>query len=254
LDAAERGVGVHRPWIRRELLTVLENEPPTWGEVIRSAGTWSLRLTRQLRGFEAVVTLEDYVSRIEALAPRQPTLVRAIPSPLALPNALDYFDVVWRLTVGQGKGILWLPNAEQTAMLALDVSTSEELVSRLAALREVLHRLEIPGTEGQPLERLRSLLKSALSPEDAEASGVAIDALVAAIALRNGLVHGHRGRVPDACLVLGLDWPITDFAQAWKIIQGRCVESLETMRDLLRARRLPQDQRDIPRADAIRDT
>lgn len=54
-------------------------------------------------------------------------------------TALDYLNVVWRLRFGVTERLIPLSNAEQTALLVLDVATGDEFLSRLSALREVLN-------------------------------------------------------------------------------------------------------------------
>ncbi len=108
---------------------------------------WSVNLQRRLLGYRGVDTSVDYIERImEILTPPLMQPEPAIPSPLELSAAIDYFNVVWRLHVDKGP-IIRLFGAERTARLVFDVNTADEFSTQVSAIAELLKNMRVPGKE-----------------------------------------------------------------------------------------------------------
>jgi hypothetical protein len=216
----------------RELLA---HEPATWHCRVSSAdgpGIWRLVLSPFLHPYTAIATAADYVDRVvQSTSLGMPELAPAYPSSLALAEAIDYFNAVWRLHAG---GPLFkLSRAEGVARLALACATSDELDSRLSALGAILGHLELPGrATAAQLVHLRAYLTEHLSQEAAQRASAAISDLQAFLDLRAWRQHpGADDRGRRGMQQLGLQLPTFDYESAWRHLQARAVAALSALRE-----------------------
>lgn len=162
--------------------------------------------------------------------PPEPAPVPQPVPPLGVVAAFDYLDVVWQLKVG--RKLVHVPSAERAARLALPVSTPEEFDNRLSALGEMFKGLDpAPDMDAGPFEKMRRFLARELPAESLPAVRAAIDTLFHVTHIRNGGQHfGAATQAAAALPALGLDFPITDHAGAWRIVQTHVINALDTIR------------------------
>jgi hypothetical protein len=188
-----------------------EHEPPTrfGGGSFNADGTWTTGVARQLLPFEGLETIEDYVLRLEQwLGETPPALPPILPSPLSLAAALDYLNVVWRLT-HTGERLFAFSSAERTTRLAFDVQTPEEFAAHLSAfadiLREANRRVKAEPQKkhrDRPLARIEADIAARLEADSVARATEAVRMLELVIALRDSDQHGAataRGVPRVAC-------------------------------------------------------
>jgi hypothetical protein len=106
--------------------------------------------------------------RVESAAP-------LYPSSLSLPEAFDYLNAVWRLTLGNGEALFRISRAEAAAKLALECASVDELESRLSAIAGILSQIRLPGQHGdKKLVDLRDFLQQRFDRDSSERTTVAI--------------------------------------------------------------------------------
>lgn len=222
---------------------LLEHEPATWHLNRHTDGTGrddGYILTgadRLLRRFTDVVTVEDYLNTVAAVM-SPPAAMYAAPAlpATAVHAALDHLDAIWRLhRITAGQPVLKLASAERTARLADTPATVDELAARLAALTDILEKLDVPGPAPHALDRLRAVCLQRVDAAGAGRADLAVDVLHQIRHLRNGLTHSGRApaRAYAAAAALGLEWPPPDPASAWHRVIGHAVAALNDIRDEL---------------------
>ena len=221
---------------------LLEHEPATWqlnrhtNDTGRDDGYVLTGGDRVLRRFTEVANLDDYLEMVAAVMspPAAAYAAPALPA-TAVHAALDHLDAIWRLhRVAGGQPLLRLASAERTARLADTPTTVDELAARLAALTDILEKLDVPGPAKQPaLERLRDVCIQRVDAASASRVDHAVEVLHRIRHLRNGLTHS--GRAPaaayEAAVDLGLDWPPPYPASAWHQVLGHAVAALNDIRE-----------------------
>lgn len=195
---------------------------------------WFRELPRQLLRYAGIKDLREYIQRVsETYPPPLPAPVRSMPSPLELVASLDYFNAVWQLRYG--RPVVRIFNAERIARLAFPVSGSDEFMGQVATLGEVLRDLQVSGdptTDKTALGRLRTVLAADLPEAGAVRANQAVAMLSHVAELRNSLVHtGTEYQSARALPGLGVEYPITDWAEAWSIVQERVIDALAALRE-----------------------
>jgi hypothetical protein len=97
----------------------------------------------------------------------------------------------------------------------------------------MLKGLNAPGdrTLG-PLKRLAAFLQHELPAESVSSVDHAVSILQGVTHVRNGGQHAGAADVAAMALPsLGLTFPIVDHGAAWRTVQARVVEALDTLRD-----------------------
>jgi hypothetical protein len=162
--------------------------------------------------------------------------------PQALEQALDDFDVRWRLAFG--RAILRLPGAEDVSTLAQPCSTRDEFERRLSVLADIVKRLDVPDDllppngdvigKDQTLNRLDALLRSRLGPDDAAPAATATGVLRKVNRLRVGAQHsGAQGQRAQAADALGV--PLDGrWGEAWNGVRAATVQALRDLGDAAR--------------------
>jgi len=102
-----------------------------------------------LRTHAGVTSPLEYVARlVETIGlPLQPPLP-IHPSPLSLPEAIDYLNSVWRAGVGNGTAPIRISRADAAAKLTLECATADEFESRLGVFAGILGQLRVPPEKG----------------------------------------------------------------------------------------------------------
>jgi hypothetical protein len=224
---------------------LLEHEPPAraGGGGYQPDGSWTRGVARELLDFSGITDIADYVARlegylIEPVAPVQPLVV----SPLSLAAALDYLDIVWRLTHDRHR-LLELPSAERTTRLAFDLQTAEEFAAHLSGIAEILRSANTSGTvepakreRNRPLARLEADISKLATADAGPRISKAISVLENVVALRDAGQHGAASeRAVSAYRELGLTYPPSDWYATWQSVSGQTVNALNTLREELEA-------------------
>lgn len=234
--------GRRLPLPARLVWQLREHEPPTrrGGSSYQPDGSWTIDVARELFAFEGMEAIEDYVAGLVAYlvepAARLPPL---LPSPLTLAAALDYLDVVWRLT--HERRLFEFRSAERTTRLAFDVQTADEFAAHLSALADILREANKraaadPPRKGRdhPLARLEADIAALVDEEAVPRVAAAIRILDLVVGLRDAGQHGAAGeRGLEAFRELNLAYPPVDWRMAWNTISARTVDALSTLREEL---------------------
>jgi hypothetical protein len=214
------------------LVDALKCEPATWHcQVAPPEDGWTVTVSPFVRQFAEVDGLESYLERvIEWLTPPAGSPEPLYPSPLSLPEAIDYLNAVWRLHADHT--LLRIGRAEAAAKLGLDAATVDEFESRLSALCAILDGLTLPGTDGHKLTDLDTYLHRELSDESAGRASEAVADLRALFGLRVWRQHeGTEYRAANAMARLGITLPVYDWGAAWQQVQARAVAALSALRE-----------------------
>jgi len=156
--------------------------------------------------------------------------------PLALTDALDHFDDVWRLAFGVP--ILRLPSGTDAALLSQPASTRAELVDRVRALAEVLGRLSVSDDllpADVPDEHRRGSLNRVESALRGRSASTAIPPITDAVAqlrriLRLDSAYSHStGELPSLWPQFGMSNPPRQWAEAWRAVQHTAITALRTL-------------------------
>ncbi len=226
IDAPERPVS--------RLREIFRHEPVTMSCVFGTDESWHLVPSPAIRKYAGVEGLGDYADRVlDHLAPEQP---RAMPIPLsslALPEAIDYLNVVWRERAGSV--LFRVRRAEAAAKVALDCNSRDEFDARLSALCNLVSHLQLPGhPQEQELAGLKPYLGRIL-PEDGRARAQkAVTTLQALYAVRASRQHsgGDADRKAGRGMrELGLQLPTADWAAVWQQVRAVTVDALNTIRE-----------------------
>jgi len=134
-----------------------------------------------------------------------------------------------------GAPLVRLTSAERITRLAFDAYTEAEFDSRLSALREVLKGLAVDGLPGG-VGQIPAFLKDKL-PHDPEA-GLRIEQAVATLQAvkhaRDAAQHVQATfQAARELPRLGLSYPITDYAQAWRSVTAYVIDALRILREEL---------------------
>jgi hypothetical protein len=226
------------------LFKTLNREPSTAseGSTLNPDGGWSKGVPRSVLDYDGVSSIEGYATCLERLTVL-PQFVQApaVPSPLSLVAALDYLDVVWRLS--HKSNLFNYPSAERAAKLSHSANTSEEFDSRLTALGEIIRSANgavkanattklMAATRDDPLAPFEDYLTRELGPASETRIGDAITTLEHAISVRDAAQHTEAGdRGVQGLNALGVGHPIGDYSRAWQLLTSRVVEALDTLRE-----------------------
>ena len=227
------------PEMRRELETlwvVMEHEYATRAFVHPSPdgkGRY-VQPTVSVRAYAQVIDASDYLERLMAgLARSRPVPEPVLTSSLAVPEAIDYLNAVWRARANAR--LFEIRRADAAAKLAMTSETREEFESRLSALCEVLGHVIVPGVQGDsPLTALQTLLSRHLSDQSAPRALRAVDDLRAVFDLRAWAQHsGNRAhlRAQRAMQRLRVELPTVAWNDAWERLRISTVAALNALRE-----------------------
>jgi hypothetical protein len=220
----------------RRLGATLTHEPSTWRYVPRQStdGSWAATLGPFIRAYDGVQGIADYADRLlrDISGPRQEP--RAMPtSSLALPEAIDYLNAVWRSWAKEP--LFLIPRVEAAAKLALECRSGDEFDARVSSLCAILDHLRIPGRHDHgKLFDLQTYLSTDVLGAGAVRAGESITDLRALFDLRAWRQHPGGDAEAKAALAmerLGLRLPTGAWGTAWQVVQGRVVEALNALRE-----------------------
>jgi hypothetical protein len=221
---------------------LIRHEPLIWlcQVTATESGAWHVRPSPFIRRFAGVTSAAEYVDRlVDAVGLRVEPPAPLYPSSLSLPEAIDYLNAVWRLTIGSGEALFRVSRAEAPAKLALECASVDELESRLSAFAGILSQIRLPGQEGdKKLIDLRGFLQQRLDRASSERTTVAVDDLRAVVALRVWRQHPGAAvdkAARDAAQRLGFALPSDDWGGAWQHLRTRSVSALAAIREEVEA-------------------
>lgn len=165
-------------------------------------------------------------------------------SPLALPEAFDYLDTLWRLAFGRKHGLLRLTTMTDMAQLAQPCTTRTDFESMMSALANILKSMNIPDDllhKGSPmvskdhtLDRIEACLKHRLEEENYLPCQRAMNILHAVNAVRYSLQHANQRDFSSALSGLAVPFPVSSWSETWATIRARTIEALGIIRENVR--------------------
>jgi hypothetical protein len=230
-ETGQHPLGIN-PALLRLIGELLKSEPSTWCCNIQPTETgWTATLSPFLRRYANLADSADYVNRlIEQIAPPSAAPQVFYPSGLALPEAIDYLNAVWRIHAGGP--LLHIARAESAARLALECAGADEFEARLSALCSILDHVSLPDSKNSKLIDLTNYLNEHLDAESSDRTTNAIDDLRAIFDLRAWRQHpGTEARLQKGMRRLGVELPSAEWGATWNTIQARCVAALGAIRE-----------------------
>jgi hypothetical protein len=226
------GFGPLRDQVTR-LGEMLRHEPSTWGMVSPSAAdnTWVATLKPSLRAYDGIKGADDYVKRLAAaISPARPEAPPVLVSALALPEAIDYLNAIWRLL--EKEPLFLISRSESAAKLAFECNGPDEFDSRLTSLYGILCATRVPGMAGnrKPGD-LKTYLTKRLPPGGRPRALAAIEDLQDFLSGRAWRHHPDADRGIAAMQRLGVRLPTDDWGLAWRTLQARMVKALSDLRE-----------------------
>jgi hypothetical protein len=211
-----------------DLREVLKHEPATWHSLGTEAG-WTL--SPFLRAYGDINAVDRYVERvIDVNRPPEYEPEPLHPSSLALPEAIDYLNLVW--TTRTGAPLLRISRAETAVKLSLPCSTADEFESRISALCTILGVVKLPDRDETTLVALREHLIEKLGADESARAVEAIEDLRAVFDLRVWRQHaGTDDRGARGMARLGISLPVLDWGAEWAHVQARTVAALSALRE-----------------------
>lgn len=168
--------------------------------------------------------------------------VESAPPPLALPEAFDFLDAIWRLAFGSRNGLIALASVTEVAGLTQGCVTTEDLDNRLSDLADLIDRLKVSDDlvgdvklEPGSLNRIDCVLRKRLDGESLEQALNGLTMVRRARQLRNARQHsGAAPRFPKLLADMGLAEVPPDWAAVWNGIKAHATRGLLLMRTELR--------------------
>jgi hypothetical protein len=183
----------------------------------------------------------------------------ARPDPLAVPEALDYLALAWKVAF---KRLLFRDRSlVMDAALAVECHSLSELESLLSKLADVFNAMligdDLLPASGQAIPRAHSLarllaaLKNALPAERHVDVDRAVGMLQAVNSIRTGYQHQERrASLLEAFGTLRLPWPPESPAATWDGIRARVIEAVGVIRDTVRSLETPDPATATPQGPA----
>jgi hypothetical protein len=217
----------------KQLGEVLKGEPATWSGLI-DVGTqgWSWNLDQvRLSPYRGITTGLGYLVALEELVGHPPITAHRLPlPPMAIPDALDYLDLTWRLVTG-GR-LMHVKRAALPSVLTQAVASAEEFESRCSAIASLFNAFTTgAATAVGTLAGMKVKLTELLGDEAGRAND-AVDVLRSIVAVRTGQQHRERDEGAErARVALGLAPFGSDWQGAWEHLRHRMVDALQTIRE-----------------------
>ena len=162
--------------------------------------------------------------------------------PMALPDAFDHLEAVWRNAFGTNHRLLHPTAFRAIAQLGQPCNTLDEFESRLSDLAAIFKGMTIPDdilnkdasslTKDQTLDRMLACEKlSELDEPDKQAYEWGIRILRTINKVRNIRQHANKLDLINALNELGIPYPPSSWGEAWDRIRERTVEALTIIRE-----------------------
>jgi hypothetical protein len=211
-----------------DLRELLKHEPATWHSHGTEAG-WML--SPFLRGYGEIRAVDQYVQRvIDVNRPPEYEPEPLHPSSLALPEAIDYLNLVWQAHAKAP--LVTIGRAEAAVKLSLDCNTADEFESRVSALCSILGAVNLPDRDENKLVDLHAYLVENMGDGASARAGEAVDDLRAIFDLRVWRQHaGTDERGARGMARLGITLPVVDWSATWVHVQARAVAALSALRE-----------------------
>lgn len=170
----------------------------------------------------------------------------AVPhSPVALAEAFDDLDAIWRLAFGKEKRLLFVKRAGDVVGLTQPCATPDEFDSRMSDLTQMVKSLHVldellpEALRGTPkeesLNRLAAVMEARLPPEERGRVVHAIAILRAVTGIRVAAQHSDAAvKQPAGLHTLGIAFPIRNYGEAWDRIRSQTVGAFYEIREAIR--------------------
>lgn len=179
--------------------------------------------------------------RVMAIGPSE--IDEALP-PMALPEAFDYLDAIWRLAFDK-KHLLQMHSAKDVAGIAQPCSSRTDFEERVIDLADLISNLQVDETalptgltdeqKQGSLNRIEYALRLRLSNDSFERTRSALTVLRRVQTIRNGFGHsGAAKKLPAAFSDLGLPYPPPSWGGAWDLLRSQVIRALAHLRDEVR--------------------
>ena len=216
---------------------LLSNQPYSPWTRLSGGDRWQVQLSNRLgvlRALRETTSVEDYVAFLEERLKPQPVPVAPrLASPLDLPNAADYLDVVWKIKTGTR--LFKDLHLGTCARLTQECDSEDRFNSLTSALAEVLSSVVPPRRTSpgdKPLHTLRERLPDVLPAENADRGRDAVDVLLQLTLIRNAQQHSSaRDRAMKAAGELGIAFPARDWGVTWGQVATLAREALDALRE-----------------------
>lgn len=198
---------------------------------------WSIKIAPWTARFASGITVDDYLKLIaEKLNPAPTQQPRVLPSPLAILDSLHYLNITWERHCR--RRLVRVENFALAASLAFDVANGDEFAARLSAFGDLMKNLQshsVSGVDGPALKQLEAYLRQQLPDETDQASIAAVLPVLRAVTrIRNGLQHSAAASDGmQAWRDLGLDYPPSDWNEAWLQLRAIATDAIMDLRLLV---------------------
>ena len=216
----------------QRLSKLIGEEPSTWNcAVTVEEKGFIVDVAPFIRPYHEVTNVEDYVKRLVAeIAPKAPPAELSYPHGLALPEAIDYLNAVWR--EHSSAPLIKIPRAEAAARLAFTCASAEQFDSQLSGLCQLLDALTMPDGSNVKLYEFDTFLSGHLPEGGYQRAHEAIETLRALFTLRAWRQHpANNSRWQEAAQRLGVTIPTADWNDAWRRLHLATIDALGIVRE-----------------------
>jgi hypothetical protein len=216
----------------QRLSKLIQEEPSTWNcAVTVEEEGFIVDVAPFIRPYHEVTDVEDYVKRLVAeIAPKAPPAELNYPHGLALPEAIDYLNAVWR---GHSLApLIKIPRAEAAARLAFTCTSAEQFDSQLSGLCQLLDALTMPDGSNVKLYEFDTFLNGHLPEGGYQRAHEAIVTLRSLFTLRAWRQHAADDRSwRQAAQRLGVTLATADWNGAWRRLHLATIDALGIVRE-----------------------
>lgn len=218
----------------QRLSKIIPEEPSTWNCTVTAAGNgFVVNVAPFIRPYYAVTDVEDYVQRlVSEIAPKAPPAELSYPHGLALPEAIDYLNAVWR--EHSSAPLIKVPKAEVAARLSFTCTSAEQFDSQLSGLCQLLDALTMPDGSVAKLHEFDTFLNKHLPEGGYQRVHEAVLTLRSVFTLRAWRQHAADDRNwREAAQRLGVTLPTADWNHAWRRVHLAMIDALGIVREEL---------------------
>jgi hypothetical protein len=165
--------------------------------------------------------------------------------PMALPDAFDHLEAVWRNAFGANHKLLHPTTFRAIAQLGQPCTTLDEFESRLSDLAAIFKGMTIPDDilrndalslpKDQTFDRMLACERlNMLDEADKQAYKRGVRILRTINKVRNIRQHANKRDLINALSELGISYPPASWGEAWARIRERTTEALTVIRERVR--------------------